>query len=366
MSGSRVTRLRLLDSKQPISNLPDELLAVIFKLACPCRTDDEDWLWRDMEPLRKVRGAINLTCIRWRQVSLQSAALWSSISIAMYDVLRDSEDANWRDSGENMEFDNSGSGSDGEDDEEDGSAVSEEEDAKSASSDDSQYDICAIPNRSLISLELERAGNRPLALHLRSYSHRCSKELIQLAALAISRCETVYAFLVVHGTIGAMLCEPQPLPLLRTLLLNYRSDAAPHSIVNKFVPLDLTKADSLCDLSIKSLGPRCSIQLPRSNNITTLHLDEEGPARALDLIDRCRSLASLSWDSGFDIFTTPTSAPTIQPLSHLRILHLTGSAATQHLDYFDAPGLEALVINQNVSAFEHQGPAVLGITSPFP
>lgn len=72
---------KLANPSLPVFSLPPELLSYIFELACLwpsslCKT-------RKMEEFyqrRRIRGTINFTCSRWRNIAVNTPALWSSIS----------------------------------------------------------------------------------------------------------------------------------------------------------------------------------------------------------------------------------------------------------------------------------------------
>ncbi|KAF8278317.1 hypothetical protein DL93DRAFT_1657127, partial [Clavulina sp. PMI_390] len=67
--------------ERPVVNLPVEILGQIFTTACYGRSKEEIDYWGQPRGYRQVRSTIGITCSYWREVSLQTAQLWSVIYI---------------------------------------------------------------------------------------------------------------------------------------------------------------------------------------------------------------------------------------------------------------------------------------------
>lgn len=61
---------RIINSHQPISKLPVELILSIFEIACSTSPS-----------LRTTRQGIMLVCMRWREIATSSPSLWSTITL---------------------------------------------------------------------------------------------------------------------------------------------------------------------------------------------------------------------------------------------------------------------------------------------
>lgn len=251
--------------------LPTELLQYIFEAACAFPSSGPFPVWPykavgvDPNGWRKMRGAINLTCQRWRYVALALPSLWKTI------VIRS------RPKG--------GSYSEG--------SVQES-------------DSVAFPDIRLLTLELERSKHMPLELHIRS-NHRRSREghwetvLPYLNdALHLGRVYSLQAQVVsMSGHLG-LFRQHQPLDRLQHLSLHWSSKSEHEKYI------DLTGAVSLQNLSLTYYGRRhdadfeeLGLKLPDAGTCAVRILRLEGNINISDVVQGILSCAatleSLRW-----------------------------------------------------------------------
>lgn len=238
----RIQHTRLANSRTPALCLPPELMSYIFELACKWPSDlRKETKTKDFYQQRHTRGAISLTCSRWRHVAIETPALWSSIFGVSHGR--------------------------------------------------------APPPPELVQLELQRAkGSNVLFQAWPTYNERAGL-LAQLLHENINRLTSLYVCVTdacIAGCFDAL--GNGDLAVIQTLhIYQPRHD-------EKFAPLksiDLSNASSLRELQLTSASWKqhiTSVRLPSRNAIQRLSLDDTVPFQnALHLIQACNDLRTLSW-----------------------------------------------------------------------
>ena len=266
------------------------------------------------------RGAINLTCFRWRQVALRTSSLWNSL------VICDRRRRN-------------------------------------------KCDEDTIPKLSLIPIILERAGAIPLNVDVFSElpTEKYWNTILPLIARAVPRSRVLEIKVNWLPRHLGIFSEPSPLPKLRYLSLEWAGDTGAECI-------DLSQAISITFLSINSsrpIGRDLRVRLPEVCTLKTLSL--KGSFALTDVTSVVTCCASqLEWltldISDASRMVQETQIPASLPLSRLHELQVRGRFSVILMRTMNAPRLQSLTIESVGMVNEDwiRYPHPLSVTQQFP
>jgi len=286
---------RAQNSSCPAVNLPTELLAEIFAFAC--LTGD----FAAYGSLRRTRGAISLTCHRWRAVTLATPILWTTICMTCCDRV-------------------------------------------------------VVPPPFLIPCEVERAGNRPLDVYAISESNKhWSETVFPFIRSNLDRCRQIQ--LSAPSLNGLERCFPCHAPRLETLILNWGLEDGSEA---DSPLIDVSKAPLIHDLYISyraNGGSYLQLRVPPASSITRLALVHDiPPSLVIAVVNSCPELSSLDWvHKDLSLLRDSealASLPTLQTLPHLQDLFLGGDLPFFYVPKFAAPHLQSLAL-LDISDYNH-------------
>lgn len=300
----------LTDISCPAISLPDELLAIIFEIACLHASDGHASPMQEYgHDLRYIRSSISSTCWRWRSVVLNTTSLWSTI------VYYDEAYEPWQ-------MKRSG--------------------------------LNPATSYHLLDKELARSDRHPLSLYLLHRQSPGGTTLNKVLRDNIGRCRTLHVDLYQHEDITNIFdlisSSASGILQLRHLTIHHPGSFTLGAIDGM---VDLTNAVELQDLSVRCgmvLGDlRASVIFPQPSICNLRRLDLEGPCSVNSLtqiclaLQSCRRLETFKW-------SLPQSLSLHVPgfeevcLPNLLNLSISGFIAMAWLGSLNAPRLEKLFL----------------------
>lgn len=289
---------RLFNAKRPVVRLPTEILCTIFEFVCLTRRPEEDQSTvRFGNAIRKNRTLLTSICCRWRSIALQDASLWSTIVVTSLDRNETS------------------------------------------------------PTHGSVTLELQRAGSRPLSLFIGSAGSQNASKLLRTE---LQRCEALdlrCQFKTTETIPSAIIREvsqTSPVFFLRFLSLTTMACRSEAVDVRNCPNLKYLWVDRrLCATHAAQNSRYTTLMFPAmARGLSRLHLSGYIASQSiLDALRVCTHLEIFEWvqlRDGENVDITSTQPIHLPLLRHLRV---NGHTPCTSLGHFLAPNLAQLHVS---------------------
>lgn len=299
--------------------LPTELLQIIFEIACMAPAQWPPFKERLSRPtihpniMRKMRGAINLTCRRWRNIALASPSLWKT-------------------------------------------AVVQSQEGLAPGGRSAQHLYKVFPDNQLLSLEFERSHRSLLEFYVRLITSGDSaghwSSIWPLITRALPRVYSMEMQMTMGSGSLHIFREALAIPHLNHLVLNWWHTSAESQ------SMDLTGATSLQTLSItffstsKSPGAarELRLKLPEPEACVVRRIRFQGPINTSDtrqaILSSAATLQSLDWAISERSIQNPDRSPLPdgRHFEQLTSLRLEGTLPVIFTSTIDAPNVDQLTV----------------------